>query len=695
MPPRFNLRLFMNVRDKILQLIKSGEYAFKPAEKLFAALNIHPSERKAVKKILRELEKDGLILSCGDGWATSEQTGAVRGVVQANARGFAFVRPENGADMFIPRRSLCGAYDGDTVLCAPVRGTEDEGRILRVLERGVKEVIGRFYKLKGVGRVRPDNRRFPEVSVPLSLTGGAQTGDKVAAKITSYPQGGVPFAKVTEILGRDGDFLTDELALIRAHGLKEDFSAAAKAEADESARRPVTTDGRRDLRGLTAFTIDGEDTRDMDDAVSLEIRDGKYILGVHIADVAEYVKPFGKLDGEAYARGTSVYFPDRSLPMLPRSLSNGACSLNEGEDRATVSCFITYSKDGKRLSYELCESVIKSRRKLTYTEANAVLDGDEKLLKKYADLADVLKAMRGLCLKLESRRSADGAVDLAVNEVKITVADGKIEIPDCKRGISERIIEQFMIAANCAVAEFLKSKKLPCLFRIHEKPAEEKCESFAEFVRGLGMRADFDAQRVKPADFRNIISAAEGKPYFEVVNKVMLRSMQKARYDSVNCGHFGLALDDYCHFTSPIRRYPDLFCHRMVKAALRGSDDGISKYAREAGEAGKHLSLCERVADEAERDVDKLYICAYTEERLGEEYDAVISGVTNFGLFCETSKGIEGFVPIEDLPADGYEFYEEKFTLAGKRHTYRLGDPVKVRVAGCDRDNLRPIFGLL
>ena len=688
----------MNIRDKVLQLIGEGA-AFKGEDRLFAALNLHPSERKAVKKILRALEKEGAILPYRGGWATPEQAGAVRGRLRANARGFGFVIPEDesiGHDFFIPKHALNGAYDKDLVLCMPVRGTEDEGAILRVLERGLKKVVGNFYRVHNIGRVTPDNPREPEICVPSSLFNGAKTGDKVVAVITSYPAGGKPFGKVCEIFGRDGNFETDELAIIRAHGLKEEFSAAAETEAASAAATPIDLTGRRDLRGLLTFTIDGADTRDMDDAVSLEVRDGKLLLGVHIADVAAYVKYRGRLDNEAYERGTSVYFPDRVLPMLPRSLSNGACSLNEGEDRATLSCFITYTTDGKRLGYDICESVICSRHKLTYPEVTAVLEGDKALREKYADIVDTLENMRTLCLNLEKARKAEGSVDLDVKEAKIYVDGDKITIPDYERTISERIIEQFMIAANGAVAEFLGGRKLPCLYRVHEKPSPEKCENFIAFLSDLGITANVDCENIKPRDFQKLLYKCADKPYSDVVNKVMLRSMQKARYSNINAGHFGLAMKDYCHFTSPIRRYPDLFVHRVLKAALSQDTTGaIEKYARTAEENGNHLSLCERTADEAERDVDKLYILEYMSDRLGEEYDAIISGVTAFGVFCELSNSVEGLVPIENLPTDGYEFIEEKYLLAGRRHSYRLGDPIKVRVAACDKGNRRVLFSVI
>lgn len=692
MPPLF---FTMNIRDRILGLLGAG-VGENGEGRLFAELRVAPTEKKEVKKILRALEKEGAAVALRQGWTTPERLGAVKGKVRANARGFAFVMPENSEiyhDFFIPKHSLNGAYDGDTVLCAPVKGTADEGRIIKILERGLKKVVGVFERAHGAGRVIPDNPREPQISIPSSLFGGAKSGDKVVATVTAYPAGGIPFGKVSEILGKDGDFSTEELAIIKSFGLKEEFSAAAEAEAKEAANRPISG-GRRDLRGLCAFTIDGEDTRDMDDAVSIEEKDGKFILGVHIADVSEYVACRGKLDGEAYARGTSVYFPDRTLPMLPLSLSNGACSLAEGEDRAAVSVFVTYAEDGERLGYEIVKSVIRSKRKTAYGEISALLDGDGSLRGKYKDILPSLESMRKLCLLLEERQKRAGAVDLDLKEVKIILDGDKIVVPDSRRTISERIIEQFMIAANRAVAEFLGSKKLPCLYRVHDKPSAEKSENFAAFISGLGITPAFDCENVKPADFTAVLKQCEGKEFEKVAAKVMLRSMQKAVYSEINRGHFGLAVKDYCHFTSPIRRYPDLFVHRVLSAALAGDYARARAFGENIAENGKHLSICERTADEAERETDKLYILKYMSDKIGEEYDAVISGVTSFGVFCELANTVEGFIPLEDLPRDGYELYEDRYELAGRKYAFRLGDGLKIRVSACDYGARRVLFAL-
>ena len=618
------------------------------------------------------------------------------GIVQANERGFAFILPDDKTkypnDFFVPRSSLCGAFNGDKVLAVPVKGTKDEAKIVRITERCSKPVIGTYER----GKVYPDDLRMPEVTIPTALKFNAKNGDKVVCEICTYRKSGLPSGKVTEVLGESGDFEVEELSIIRAHGLNEQFQQSVIDEADSASGEKIQLNARRDLREKLIFTIDGADTRDVDDAVSLEFKDGNYVLGVHIADVSHYVKYKSVIDEEAYARGTSVYFPDRVLPMLPQSLSNGACSLNEGEDRYALSCSMTFDKDGIRQSYEIFESIINSRHKMTYDDVTAICENNTEICKRYQDIENTVKNMKKLCLIMERKRAAAGEVNLDVREAKIHVDEnGEIIIPDYKRGISERIIEQFMISANEAVAEFLQKKNAACLYRVHESPSSEKASTLISFLKDLGVNVRCDAAAVTPKDFRNILKTVADKPYASVVNKVMLRSMQKARYAENNLGHFGLASGCYCHFTSPIRRYPDLFVHRSLKSILHGDTKLMPVYVKNAQSAGIDCSERERIADEAERDVDDLYKTVYMSDRIGEIYDATVSGVTNFGVFCELENTIEGLIPIDVLPDDDYEFFAEKFLLKGRKSTFRLGDKLKVRVDGCDFGRMRVLFGLV
>ena len=621
------------------------------------------------------------------------------GTVQGNDKGFAFIIPKDdkyGHDFFVPRHSVNGAFDGDTVIAERVAGTKDEASIVKIIERGNEQIIGTILCDRRAGRLIPDNSRLPQVYIPLSLLNGAKDGQKAVCRITSYPKGKAPGGKVVEILGDEGDLDCEELSIIRAFNLEEEFPQAVLDEARQVASEPIVLNGREDFRDKLIFTIDGEDTRDIDDGVSLEKVNGNFVLGVHIADVSRYVKFGSVLDKDAYSRGTSVYFPDRVLPMLPKELSNGACSLNEGEDRYAMSCVMTFTPDGERLDYKICESVIRSKHRTTYPEITAICEIDPHICAKYRDLVDVVKDMETLCLALEKRREAAGEVSLDVKEAHIYVNENdEIIIPDCKRTISQRIIEQFMISANEAVAEFLQKRKSPCLYRIHESPAPEKAAAFYSFVRDLGLKA-YGSEEIKPMDFQNVLKAAEDKPYYSVINKVMLRTMQKARYSDENAGHFGLASKCYCHFTSPIRRYPDLFVHRSLKEVLHGESARLrALYQKTAKQAGIDCSERERIADEAERKVDDLYKLAYMSERIGEKFPATISGVTAFGVFCELENSIEGLVPVEDLPADEYEFYEERYLLKGLKHSYKLGDAVKIQVVDCDLGRMKTLFKII
>lgn len=617
------------------------------------------------------------------------------GVVRANERGFAFITPDSGEkDFFVPRHSLNGAYHGDRVIFAHVKGTEDEALILSVVERNPSPIVGTLIFDRRSARVYPDDSRRPSLFIPRDCLYGATDGQKVVCEATAYPNGRAPGGKIIEILGDEGDLYSEEISIIRAYGLREEFSEEVIKEAQKAQKSIPVFENRRDLRSKIIFTIDGVDTRDVDDAISIDMVDGNYVLGVHIADVSHYVKYRSTLDAEAYERGTSVYFPDRVLPMLPKELSNGICSLNENEDRLALSCEMTFDKNGNRKSYQIFESVVKSCHKMTYPDVTAICDGDAALRKKYAKIVPCIELMKELCLILEDRRKSAGSVDLDLKEAHIYVDDkGDIVIPPVERTISQRIIEQFMISANEAVAEFMQKNNLPCLYRIHEKPSSEKTADLYAFLRDLGINAKGDCSEPEPMDFQRILTYAEDKPYANVVNKVMLRSMQKARYDGKNCGHFGLASECYCHFTSPIRRYPDLFVHRALKCALKkDTQKARTLYAPLLEKAGVDCSEKERIADQAERDVNDLYKLAYMSDRLGEEFDSVISGVTSHGIYCELENTVEGLIPLEDLPADSYEYVEGKYLLKGAKHRFRIGDKLRVQITACDLGKMKVIM---
>ena len=553
--------------------------------------------------------------------------------------------------------------------------------------------MGTFTGNGRFGTLTPDDKRFQEnVFIPSGKTKGCHSGMKAVARILDYGKRDVS-GEIIEILGDKGDFFVEETSLIRSYNLREEFPEAVLAEAQKQAARPVDTfDDRLDLRDELIITIDGEDTRDIDDAISVR-RDGKkFYLGVHIADVSHYVLRGGVLDKEAYARGTSVYFPDRVLPMLPKPLSNGICSLNEGVDRYTLSCLMTVSDTGRVLSKKILPSVINSRHRMTYTEVTAIHEGDKKMREKYPDLVDFVADAVALTKILKKMRANKGSVELDVKEVKILYEDGKISIPDFNRSISHEMIEQFMVLANESVATFMQEKKMPFVYRVHERPSPEKIETFSTFLRELGIWANLNPEAVSPADFKTILDRAQNLPVYSVINRIMLRSMMKAAYSPENIGHFGLASDCYCHFTSPIRRYPDLVIHRIIKDYLVNGAKAAEKYEKFVQDASVRSSTTERNAESAERDVDALYIVKYMSDKIGESYEATISGVTAFGVFAQLKNTVEGLIPLETLPDDSYRFIEEKFLLRGTRNSYRLGENIRVKVAAVDWGARRVLF---
>lgn len=680
---------------------KSGKIERKTQNEIISALRLSPSYKKQIVTTLKSLAANGDIVKTRDGrFVTPEKAGAFQATVKAHPNGFAFLIPDGYAerenDFFVPAKHLRGALNGDKVLAVPVKRGGDEAVIVKIISHGKTTVTGRLERQGNRYFVFPDDRAYNAlVLIPSAHLCGAVEGDKVVARLTFDKER--PSGKIISILGKDGDLIAEEDAIIASAELRCEFPERVEEAADEVAKAPVVLGGRRDLRGLLTITIDGDDTRDIDDAISLDVVDGKVRLGVHIADVSNYVKPNDTIDREAYERGTSVYFPDRVLPMLPKALSNGACSLNENEDRYAMTCFMYFDDSGKKLKYELCESVIRSDRRMTYNEVTNILNGGEQADKDYPEIAPMLRQMAELTLKLESQRNKAGQVDLDVKEAHIYLNErGEIVIPDYERALSHRMIEQFMVSANESVASFALSKKVPFLYRVHERPSPEKVSLLYGFVGDLGITAKGNAEEAKPKDFQKILNAAKDKPYSTVVSKVMLRSMQKARYCEENLGHFGLASGCYCHFTSPIRRYPDLFVHRILKILLRGeSAESAQRFKSFATAAAIATSERENVADKVERDVDDLYKVAYMESRIGEEFEAVVSGVTEYGIFAELANTVEGLIRFEYLPDDRYEFYPEKFLLKGKKSAFRLGDSVRVKVVGCDLGSRRIQFALV
>ena len=695
----------MSAKELIFERFESGELSADTLAQICKKLNIPYRERNRLAELLNELCKDGkLFLDDAGKYGTAKQLGLIHGKVQGNERGFAFLVPFDREtypdDFFIPRKRLHGAWHGDEVLCTKTYGKEgDEVSVVQILDRGYKTLVGTFRRDRRAGYLIPDEKRFStEIYIPLSECFNIQSGVKAVAKITSYPQGKAPGGEIIEVLGDADDFFAEELSIIRSYNLREEFPPHVEKEAKKQEKRGLgDISNRKDFRDELIVTIDGADTRDIDDAISLQRKDGGYLLGVHIADVSHYVEHRSTLDNEAYERGTSVYFPDCVLPMLPRALSNGICSLNENEDRLTLSCIMQIDSKGNVKKSEIVEGVIRSRHKMTYDEVEGILNGNEATTKKYADVKDTVFLFAELTRILQKKREKKGSVTLDIKEAKILFDNQtqEITIPDYKRLFSHEIIEAFMVLANETVAQYMHSIQAPFIYRVHEKPSEEKARTFQAFAKTLGLTARFQADDVKPYDYQNLLKSAEEMPFFPILNRTMLRSMQKARYDVENLGHFGLASSCYCHFTSPIRRYPDLCIHRIIKEILHGGYETAQKrYTDFAENAAKQSSEKERLATEAERDVDDLYKTMYMSERVGETYEAIISGVTAYGLFAELPNTVEGFIPIETLQGT-YAFDEAHFALRSPKETFTLGETLFIKVVGVDFDRRRTEFRLL
>lgn len=630
--------------------------------------------------------------------------GSIEGTIQSSGKGYAFLIPDdtNVKGLFIPASSLHSAMHGDRVVVKQVKegsaGRGGEGEVESVLSRRNQRVVGTFEFANSFAFVLPDDKRVSDIFIARENFAKAKNGQKVVAEIIKYPdRHNKAEGVVAEILGYPDETGTDVLSIIRKYGLYEEFDAGVLREAAKVQKAVLQEDlaGRVDFRDKLTITIDGEDARDLDDAVSLD-KDGKnYVLGVHIADVSHYVSAGTRLDKEAFKRGTSVYFPGGVLPMLPRELSNGICSLNENVDRLTLSAVMTFSPAGELLERQIVCGVIKTANRMTYTDIQAILDGDKKTAGQYPHLTGLCKDMQKLMKILQAKRHSRGAVDLEIPECKIILDEktGKIsEIVANPRLESHRIIEEFMLAANEAVAEWMFNEKMPSVYRIHEVPSEEKVETLAAFVEGFGLKLEKKGEKLKPKELQKLIESSKGKPGEAVISRVALRSMQKAKYSTENLGHFGLAAKFYCHFTSPIRRYPDLSIHRIIKEYLKSGIDALGKFKGFALDSAENSSIREQVADEAEREIDDLKKAEYMRDRIGECFDAVVSGVTEFGVFAELSNTCEGLIRAENLPDDSYDFHANKFALIGQNHVFRLGDPIKIKVAGVDMSSYKAEF---
>jgi ribonuclease R len=629
----------------------------------------------------------------------------VTGILSKHRRGFGFVIPENkeetqGRDIFISPVDMESAMDKDTVtvrICSQgTAGSSIEGRIEKVIERANKEVVGTFVSRRGYGFIIPEyGKGAEEVLILKKDFNGAKSGDKVVADMVRWPaKGRQPEARIKEILSRKGEAGGDIKALIRAFQVRDFFPEKVKSEASAIPQvlKAKDMDGRRDLREKSIITIDGADAKDLDDAISLErLPNGNYLLGVHIADVSHYVKEGAPLDKEALKRGTSIYLIDWVIPMLPQELSNGICSLYPGVDRLTLSVSMEIDNRGEVVSHDIFESVIHSKERMVYTDVSDMLEnGDEKLIKRYSHIYEQLKLMQELASILRKRRQDRGSLDFDIDEAHITLNEKGIpvSVEAAERRTANRIIEEFMLAANETIATHFFHLELPFVYRIHEKPAPEKIVEFKRFLLGLGIQLKGNPENIHPKSLNEVLNQVRDTGKEHVVNSVMLRSMKKAAY-SVDClGHFGLGMKYYCHFTSPIRRYPDLIIHRIIKESLSGSvyGDRIKKLKQKTLEAADNSSLMERKAEELEREVEKLKKAEYMTYHIDEEFDGIISGVASFGFFVQIENTIEGLVKVDSLDDDYYIHEAEAYRFIGRNNkkTYTLGDPISIRVDSVD-----------
>ena len=712
----------MGIKQTLVSFMKEPAYSPMGMEELVAVFDIKPNEYNAFKKTLRVMEREGLIMRTkkdrfiiaeghSDHHSESNEN-LVVGTLQAHAKGFGFLIPDEDGekDVFIPSNCMKGAINGDKIAVKVTREDTNtkkrEGEVVEIIERNTTTVVGIYEDSKNFGFVISEDTRISrDIYIPKRDRNGAQDGDVVTVKITKWPEGNrKPEGVVTEILGRKGDRGIDILIVIKKLGLPEEFSAKVLKYADGISEEIDESEykGRRDLRDVRMVTIDGEDAKDLDDAVSIErLPNGNYKLGVHIADVSHYVRENNPLDKEAFKRSTSVYLIDRVIPMLPRKLSNGICSLNPRVDRLTLSCIMEIDHNGKVVDHEIVESVIRTNERMTYTDVTKILeDNDPELIKRYDYLVDDFKTMEELCKILRAKRTRRGAIDFEIAEAKIILNDlGKpIEIKPYDRAIANRMIEEFMLVANETVAEHMFWTHLPFVYRIHENPDDEKLTKFKEFIYNLGYTINW-TEEVRPKTLQDIIEKVKGKSEETVVNTLLLRSMMQARYAPECTGHFGLAAQYYCHFTSPIRRYPDLQIHRIIKEYLHGEIDEKrnNKLKNIVGQAAKQSSEMERKAQDAEREVDDLKKAEYMQDRIGEEFEGVISSVTSFGVFVELPSTIEGLVHITDLDDDYYIFEEEHLRLIGEKtkKIYKLGDKVLVECVHVDMPNKEIFFKII
>lgn len=694
--------LYEKRKNLICELVNDKFYVPMKEKELAAFMQVRPEEREELKTILNELLMEGrLQISKRGKYSKGEEGGGLVGTFISHPKGFGFVEIEGRSeDLYIPESGVNGAFHQDQVQVELLKGQggrRQEARIVKILSHGLTKVVGTYQKSKSFGFVIPDLEKIStDIYIPAEGSKGAVTGHKVVVELTDYGDDKhKPEGRITEILGHVNDPGVDILSIVKGYDLPVEFEEKLLNQAERVGKPVSEADmaGRRDLRSLQMVTIDGEDAKDLDDAVSLTREGENYCLGVHIADVSNYVQENSALDREALNRGTSVYLVDRVIPMLPHTLSNGICSLNQGEDRLALSCLMKVNKKGEVISYEIAETVICVDRRMSYTEVRKILEeGDLELIQEYEELVPMFQDMQELAAILRKKRRQRGSIDFDFPESKI-ILDQKgnpVSIEPYERNVATDLIEDFMLLANETVAQHFYWMEVPFLYRTHETPDTEKIEKLATFIHNFGyhIKIKTSDHEVHPKEIQKLLASIEGTEEEALIARLALRSMKQAKY-SVECtGHFGLACACYCHFTSPIRRYPDLQIHRIIKEQLRGRlmEKRIDHYKEILPEVARQTSRLERRADEAERETDKLKKAQYMKHHIGETLEGIISGITAWGIYVELPNTVEGMIHVARLTGDYYYYKEETFEMVGRDtgRCFKLGQRLKVFVDSVD-----------
>ena len=721
---------FENIEEKkkIVMDIISGElYVPMKVKELAILLNVPKFQREELHYVVNLLENEGKLMITkrgkimlpdysGDNGNKCSKVMEVKspdyitGIFEANQRGFGFVRVEGADDIFIPESFVHGALHTDEVQVKITMSAKDgqrrEGEIVKITKRGMSEVVGIYKKNKNFGFVIPDNTKYlKDIYVPTERSKGAVTGHKVVVKITDFGgKGKKPEGIVTKIIGHINDPGTDILSVVESFKIPVEYPKEVMHQVENMPDEVLEKEkaGRMDLRNWQMVTIDGEDAKDLDDAVSLTKENGIYRLGVHIADVSNYVTEGSPLDEEALKRGTSVYLVDRVIPMLPHKLSNGLCSLNAGLDRLALSCIMDIDEKGKVVGHKIAETVVNIDRRMSYTAVKKILaDKDEETINEYGEFVPMFELMEELAAILREKRSQRGSIDFDFPESKIYLDEKgfPLEIKPYDRNVATKIIEDFMLVANETVAEDFFWQELPFVYRTHDNPDPEKMIKLGMFISNFGYGMKSSGSEIHPKEIQKLLDRIEGTPEEAMISRLTLRSMKQAKYSIVSSGHFGLATKYYCHFTSPIRRYPDLQIHRIIKENLRGklNEKRIRHYESILADVADESSRLERRADEAERDTEKMKKVQYMSRHIGEEFDGVISGITAYGIYVELPSTVEGMVHVSNMRDDYYHYDESHYEMLGEKtgRTYRLGQKVRILVEETDKINRTIDFSLV